>query len=194
MMGPSGRLALLLARTGAVRQSFARSGVCLVGKPIPSTPYVSKAVQHAEMHHEMFGASRPNATLRVCLSWAGIQAGCSGTGRCLSTLVLSPLRAASAAPQLSCALQQLQFQRSFASDLPPHIEMEMPALSPTMSQVDLTPPAVCADVSPTLRAWPLTPCMFSCAQDSHSIRVCPCAGWLTGLVLLAGQHCFMEEE
>ena len=32
MMGPSKRLALLLARTGAAKQSAARSTVCLVGR------------------------------------------------------------------------------------------------------------------------------------------------------------------
>ena len=73
------------------------------------------------------------------MSYTGAQTPYGVIARCLSTSALSPFRAAGLKPQVSCMPQLLHIQRSFASgELPPHIQMEMPALSPTMSQVKST--------------------------------------------------------
>ena len=79
------------------------------------------------------------------MSCTGAQTSYGVTARCLSTFALSPFRATGLRPQISCMPELLHIQRSFASgELPPHIQMEMPALSPTMSQVKSTFTAPCA--------------------------------------------------
>lgn len=79
------------------------------------------------------------------MSCTGTQTPYGVMARCLSTSALSPFRATGLMPQISCMPQLLHIQRSFASgELPPHIQMEMPALSPTMSQVKSTFTAPCA--------------------------------------------------
>ena len=136
-MGPGKRLALLLASVRDASRLTAKRTVCLAGR------FLSLLSSHGPS--SATGHTMPPLASARCMAHslsmsgichAGAQGACLGGTRCLSTASLSPFRAAPHNAHLASCPQLLHLQRGFASgELPPHIEMEMPALSPTMSQV-----------------------------------------------------------
>ena len=136
-MGPRRRLVLLLASVRDASRRTAKSAVCSAGE------FMSLLSSHGPWsgsgctmppHNSACCMVRSSSIPGICT--AGAQGACLGGTRCLSTASIAPFRALPRNAHLASCPQLLQLQRSFASgDLPPHIEMEMPALSPTMSQV-----------------------------------------------------------
>ena len=136
-MGPRRRLVLLLASVRDASRRTAKSAVCSAGE------FMSLLSSHGPWsgsgctmppHNSACCMVRSSSIPGICT--AGAQGACLGGTRCLSTASIGPFRALPHNAHLASCPQLLQLQRGFASgDLPPHIEMEMPALSPTMSQV-----------------------------------------------------------
>ena len=135
-MGPANRLALLLASIRDASRFTAKSTVCLAGESVYL--FSSKGqIQpvHAPLASVLCMAHSPSM---LGTRTVGAQGACLGGARCLNTASVGPLRAGPQNAHHASCPQLLQLQRGFASgDLPPHIEMEMPALSPTMSQVHI---------------------------------------------------------
>ena len=136
-MGPGRRLALLLASIRDASRHTAKSTVCLAGESMSLLsshgPTFSQWTHHASSCCSTLHVSQLSIP-GICT--AGAQGACFRGTRCLSTASVGAFRALPHNAHLASCPQLLQLQRGFASgDLPPHIEMEMPALSPTMSQV-----------------------------------------------------------